>query len=243
MKMVAPAEIGHFNFDNVEYHRAADGTFDIQHPDHIAAARIHGARDYDPDAPNMGLLRADPVERVPSEFDDTIKRHGEEMGAKDDLLAEKERENAELRARLDRLEALLSGGGAGTAPGADAHPSRAEGTDGGAAPLGDTSVAPGGGGVIPPGSQTTTVPPQGQAGDDLDKNEDKRAELLANKPDVTNYDAMKAWLKDAGVAVPGNVSKARAAEIVEETVKDFEAGLAEAAKERQNANGTATEAE
>lgn len=241
MKMVAPAEIGHFVFDNVEYRREGeDDTFDIKHPDHIAAARQHGAVEFDPNAPNLGLGVEAPVERVQSDHDAVVAAKDDEIAALKRQLeaatpanpqhlsneAIESAKDAEIAALKRQLEQARE-----TPP----PVAGAAGTEGGAAATEHTSETLGG--------TTTTVPPQGQALDNLDKDDDKRAALIENKPDTNDYDAMKAWLKDAGVAVPGNISKARAKEVVEETVKDIEAGLAEAAKARQEANGTSTDAD
>ena len=59
MKMVAPAEVSHFSFDNVEYTRDEHGHFNIDHPDHVEHAKMHGAVPYDPDAPTTLAALAD----------------------------------------------------------------------------------------------------------------------------------------------------------------------------------------
>lgn len=193
MKMVAPAEIGHFEFDNIVYKRDEDGTFTINHPDHVASALIHGAKEFDPSAPHLGVFAAEPV-RIMG-FDDELREAEQRANAaeadsvaKDGRIAELERLLAEAQTTRDA-----------PAPGGDGAGDATERTD-------DTS---GGAGAM-----------------DVEQETARRAALLAKKPDTDNYDEMKSWLTEAGVAFPGNVSKARAKEIVEETIAELEKPVA-----------------
>lgn len=43
MKFTAPANISHFEMDNVDYKRDENGHFEIRHPEHVKAAIRHGA--------------------------------------------------------------------------------------------------------------------------------------------------------------------------------------------------------
>lgn len=43
MKFTAPANVSHFEMDNVDYHRDENGHFEIRHPEHVKAAIRHGA--------------------------------------------------------------------------------------------------------------------------------------------------------------------------------------------------------
>lgn len=43
MKFTAPANVSHFEMDNVDYHRDENGHFEIRHPEHVKAALRHGA--------------------------------------------------------------------------------------------------------------------------------------------------------------------------------------------------------
>lgn len=43
MKFTAPANISHFEMDNVDYHRDENGHFEIRHPEHAKAALRLGA--------------------------------------------------------------------------------------------------------------------------------------------------------------------------------------------------------
>lgn len=128
MKMVAPSEIGHLNFDNVEYERDEDGLFEIKHPDHIAAAHMHGLVPYDPSAPHLGLDAVARVEPVKTDFD-------EQLSAKDAVISDKDDEIAQLKAQLAAAQA---------APVAPVAPAGTDAPAGGAAAPGDTSEKSGG---------------------------------------------------------------------------------------------------
>lgn len=213
MQFIAPEAIASFNMDGVDYHPDDKGLFKIEHPDHVKLAQMHGAVPYVPETDDIDEKTRD------------VNRNFRDHAAKDSRIAE--------------LEAMLAEARANASQGATATDGPREVVSG----PGDTSLAPGGGGVIPPGSHTTSAQPQGQAGDNLDQEEKRLDALLASKPDTDNYDAMKAWLKDVGVAVPGNVSKSKAAEIVEETVKDLNEGKKKAPEAREAAKGTSTGAD
>lgn len=87
-KFTAPEVIGHLEYDNVTYERGEDGLFTINHPDHVASARIHGLKEVDPNNPQLPLDEV--VGRVASSYE-------EELAAKNSRIAE--------------LEALLAGSG------------------------------------------------------------------------------------------------------------------------------------
>lgn len=88
MRMVAPDHVSHFVFDNVEYTRGTDGTFDIQHPDHQAAAKMHGALDHDPENNNP--------------FPDSVHTADAIKHDIDTALAAKDAEIAALRLQLEQ---------------------------------------------------------------------------------------------------------------------------------------------
>lgn len=133
MKFVAPSEIGHLNFDNVEYERDEDGLFEVKHPDHIAAAHMHGLTPFDPSAPNLGLgVRPDPVQ---SDFDKQLFARDTEIVGLNATVASKDDEIAQLKAQLAAAQAAT---GAQDAPGGTDAPA------GGAAAPGDTSEKSGG---------------------------------------------------------------------------------------------------
>lgn len=183
MKMVAPAEIGHLEFDNVEYHRDEQGLFDIKHPDHIASARAHGLTEFDPSAPHLGLDPA-PVERVASEFDE--------------LLSAKDDEIAQLKAQLAAAQ---------TAPVAPAALAATDAPADAPSASGDTSEKSGG----------------------VSEDEDLIGTALAANPnfDDMDRDGLVEWLKGVGVGTPGNLSKTKAREIVDETIADYKAAKGE----------------
>lgn len=148
-------------------------------------------------------------------------------------------ENTMLRNRLAEMEAMIARMSAGTATGADGQPLTPSTTDqGGAAPGGTATGA---------GGATTTALPQGQAQDGLDKDADKIKNLIASAPNTDDpnvtRDQLVAFLNSINVAVPGNISRDKAVEIV----KDKVAGLNEEADKlasdaRADAIGTATDA-
>lgn len=205
MKMVAPAAIGHFVFDNVEYERDEDGSFEIKHPDHIAAARIHGATEFNPDAPHLSFDNFALAARVPSEFDATIADQAaviEDLKAQlagatpNETIAAQRGEIEDLKAQLLAAQSSRPAPGLFEALGGENTRTGTEGTE-------DTSEKAGG---------TDAA---------------AKAALLATKPDADDYDGMKSWLTEAGVSFPGNVSKVRAAEIVAETVAALETPASE----------------
>lgn len=118
---------------------------------------------------------------------------------------------AELEAQLAEARAQLA------SPPAPDAPVAPEATDTPADPAdasGDTSEATGG----------TT----GEGASDAEAT-DKMAEALAAEPkfeDMTR-DELVDWLAGVGVSVPGNLSKDKALEIVNETVADYKASKAE----------------
>lgn len=104
MKMAAPENISHFEFDNVKYERDEDGTFDIKHPAHVKAATMHGARPYDPE---LGAVVLPVVERVQSDFD-------QQMADKDDEIAALKRQLAEAQAAKTATETPATPGATDT---------------------------------------------------------------------------------------------------------------------------------
>lgn len=230
MKMLAPRNVATLVVDGYEYEPDKDGLFTVRHPGHVKQLRMHGCVDADNiKLEEIEMLRErGPVveaERIPSDFE-------AQMSAKDDEIAALKAQLAEAQAR-------------GAAPETQEPSGAADTTRETVERTGDTSPAPGGGGAIPPGSETTTVPPQGQAGDNLDKTEEKLKEALAKKGDfdTMDRDQLVAWLHGVGVSVPGNISKDKAREIAGTTATELEAGLAEAAEERAKASGTSTDAD
>lgn len=125
-------------------------------------------------------------------------------------------ENLILQARIRELE--------------DQAASRPATTDASGAPLGaagaiDAAQGPGGpSGALVDGT-TSSVPPQGQSGDLLDKDDDKLKAAIAAAPNVDDpnvtRDQMVLWLASVGTSVPGNIARDKAVTIV----KDKVAGL------------------
>lgn len=98
MKFVDPnGNITVVSADGVNYTPDENGLFDIQHNDHIAAAQTLGLVQFDP---NAGMIVAQTVERVPSEFDATIEALREDAAKQ----AEQHRDDLKLsREENDRL--------------------------------------------------------------------------------------------------------------------------------------------
>lgn len=88
MKMQAPANVAHLEIDNVKYTPDEDGVVVIDNPAHVAAARRHKFRPYDPNRPTADAPTLAPIA---SEFD-------EAMAAKDAEIAELRRQLAEKSA-------------------------------------------------------------------------------------------------------------------------------------------------
>lgn len=202
-KFIAPAIIASLSFDNVEYERDADGLFEIKHPDHIASAGMHGLVLFDPE---KGEPVAQAPARIESEFDATIATLNAEITAAADELVNRDAELAKRDEEIAELRRQLSSRPASDAQDAAEGTSTATGTG---SASGDTSSATEG---------TASTVDTG----------DKIGTALAANPD---FEAMKRddltdWLKGVGVSVPGNLSEAKAREIVQETIADYKTDLA-----------------
>lgn len=199
MKMVAPANVSHFDFQGHEYHRDKNGHFNIDSPDHVAAAQMCGAVEYDPKVEDP--FAPPPTERVDGDFDQQ--------------LAEKEARIAELEAKLaetteGRDEALQALADAGA---------RADATD----VADDADDAPG------DTSEDAGGASEDAGGASEDSTADKVGAYLAEHPDFTGEDLDRdgkvEWLKSVGVVISVSSSKVAAQTAIAETIADYKAGL------------------
>lgn len=212
-KFVAPAIVASLNFDGVEYDRDENGLFDIRHPDHVAAASLHGLVPFDPDA-KAPILPEAPA-RVESDFDAETAALNERLRAaqasagdlQDQLSDSNDREkakDAEIAALRAQLEA------------AQRAPETAGATD-----TADTTTDA-------PGNTSGTAGDTGEQRAELSTSEKIGVFLEAN-PDFTgenlDRDEKVKWLASVGIAIPINSSKVNAQNAVEAAIADYHRDL------------------
>lgn len=199
MKMQAPDQVGNITIDNIEYERAADGTYEIA-DEHVDTAQMHGLKPYDPNAPED---TDEVAERIPSDFDDLhaklsdTEQHVAQLQGEVASLQEQLRETGE---RAERAEAALAA--------AQPHP----GTD-------DTSSSTGG----------TSSQQQDDADAAAATAAKLDAALADNPNfDDMSRDQMVEWLdKNADVKVSVSISKVDARAKIDEVVAAHKAAKGE----------------
>ncbi len=218
-KFTAPASLDHFSFDEVVYRRDEHGDFNIDHPDHVQKAVLHGAVPKDAAVPGMATDAPAPVPdehgnlaiindlnaKLLAAHANTDKAEGDVHSLQEQLdatAAENERLKsgyAALEARLAALEATDTAGTGGDASG-------------------DTSEDTGG---DAPSTAGTDEP--------VDGTRQAIGHHLAAFPDFTgenlDRDGKVAWLASVGITISTASSKAVAQQAIDEVIADYRADV------------------